>query len=77
MSGGATCQPEDNGFIPTSNDLAPIGRPIDTSMADCGYVHHIVLDCSSICFIDTVGAKIINQVHIIYVVPDLPIGLTG
>jgi anti-anti-sigma regulatory factor len=42
-----------------------------------GYVHHIVLDCSSICFIDTVGAKIINQVHIIYVVPDLPIGLTG
>lgn len=52
---------EENGFLPTSNDLAPMGRPIDTSMVDCGYVHHIILDCSSICFIDTVGGKILKQ----------------
>lgn len=58
---GATSELDGNGFLPTSNDLAPMGRPIDTSMADCGYVHHIILDCSAMCFIDTVGAKILKQ----------------
>lgn len=59
---GATSEIDGNGYLPTSNDLVPMGRPIDTSMADCGYVHHIVLDCSAIFFIDTVGAKILKQV---------------
>nr|XP_022321583.1 solute carrier family 26 member 10-like isoform X1 [Crassostrea virginica]XP_022321584.1 solute carrier family 26 member 10-like isoform X1 [Crassostrea virginica]XP_022321585.1 solute carrier family 26 member 10-like isoform X1 [Crassostrea virginica] len=27
-----------------------------------GYVHHVIIDCSSMCFIDSVGSKVLRQV---------------
>lgn len=29
---------------------------------DFGYVHHVIIDCSSMCFIDSVGSKVLKQV---------------
>nr|XP_034300936.1 solute carrier family 26 member 6 isoform X3 [Crassostrea gigas] len=29
---------------------------------DFGYIHHVIIDCSSMCFIDSVGSKVLKQV---------------
>jgi len=34
----------------------------DNNFNNTGFIHHIVLDFSAVSFIDTVGAKVLNQV---------------
>ncbi|XP_048774241.1 prestin-like isoform X2 [Ostrea edulis] len=35
---------------------------IKPSSCNLAYVHHVIIDCSSMCFIDSVGSKILKQV---------------
>ncbi|XP_061163701.1 prestin-like isoform X1 [Saccostrea echinata] len=35
---------------------------IKAGNGNLGYVHHVIIDCSSMCFIDSVGSKVLKQV---------------